>query len=290
VKQLALVVFVLAVIGTQHVRPVQAQDVAPAERIVSLVPALTEILFAIGAGGEVVGVSTYDEWPPEVTALPRVGALLDPNTERILSLDPDLVITYGSQGDLERQFARAGIAVYSYRHEGLDGVLETMRDLGRLTGKQEVAAQTIRDIDARIEAIRRAVAGRERPRTLLVFERQPLELRQVYASGGVGFLHDLLVVAGGDNVFADIDTEATIPSIETILVQSPEVVLEVRPNTVPDAERQRNERAVWDRLGAIPAVSDNRIEFLYGEYLVVPGPRVVDIAEAFARALHPDAF
>ena len=260
------------------------------QRIVSLVPALTEMLFTIGAGPQVVAVSSYDEWPPAVLDLPRVGALLDPDTERILALDPDMVITYGSQGEVEGQFARAGIEVFSYRHGGLQTVLDTMRALGRATGHAAEADAAVRDIEARLDAVRRAVAGRGRPRTLLVFERQPLELRQVYASGGVGFLHDILETAGGANVFADIDSEATQPSVETILVRAPDVVLEVRPNEAPDADRQRGERAVWNVLGSIPAVRDDRVHFLYGDYLVVPGPRVADVAEAVARALHPDAF
>jgi iron complex transport system substrate-binding protein len=260
------------------------------QRIVSLVPALTEVLFAIGAGPQVVAVSSFDEWPPEVRGLPRVGALLDPDTERILALDPDLVITYGSQGEVEAQFARAGIEVFSYRHGGLQTVLDGMRELGVVTGHATEADAAIRRIEARLDAVRRAVAGRDRPRTLLIFERQPLELRQVYASGGVGFMHDLLEVAGGENIFADVNAEATQPSVETILVRAPAVVLEVRPNELPDSERQRGERAVWNALGSIPAVRDDRIPFLYGDYLVVPGPRVVDVAEAFARVLHPDAF
>ena len=290
-KRLIVVALTLVACGVGLASPaLQQVGDRPVTRIVSLVPALTEVLFAIGAGPQVVGVSSFDEFPPDVKQLPRVGALLDPDTERILALDPDMVITYGSQGEVEAQFARAGIEVFSYRHGGLQTVLDTMRALGRATGHAAEADAAARDIDTRLDAVRQAVAGRGRPRTLLVFERQPLELRQVYASGGVGFLHDILETAGGANVFADIDSEATQPSVETILVRAPDVVLEVRPNEAPDADRQRGERAVWNVLGSIPAVRDDRVHFLYGDYLVVPGPRVVDVAEALARALHPDAF
>ena len=96
--------------------------------------ALTEMLFAVGAGPQVVGVSSYDDFPPETKSLPRVGALLDPDTERILSLRPDLVIVYGSQTELEGQFARAGIRVFAYRHSGVDNVLQTIRDVGSADG------------------------------------------------------------------------------------------------------------------------------------------------------------
>ena len=128
--QKKLVVALLAVVLVWRAEPVTSAE--PARRIVSLVPNVTEMLFAVGAGSQVVGVSTYDDFPPETKSLPRVGALLDPDTERILSLRPDLVIVYGSQTELESQFARAGIRVYAYRHGGVDNVLQTMRELGTL--------------------------------------------------------------------------------------------------------------------------------------------------------------
>src|SRR6478736_9441634 len=107
---------------------------AQPRRIISLVPNVTEILFAIGAGPQVVAVSTYDVEPPEVRTLPTVGALLDPDTERIISLRPDLVITYGTQNELQAQLKSANIPYFDYRHAGLEHVMVTMRELGQRTG------------------------------------------------------------------------------------------------------------------------------------------------------------
>jgi iron complex transport system substrate-binding protein len=140
---------------------------------VSLVPALTEMLFAIGAGPRVVGVSSFDEFPPEVSKLPRVGALIDPDTERILTLRPDLIMVYASQAEQERQFQRAGIRTFSYRHGGIPVILQTMRDLGAATGREAAAGKVVDDLQGRLEQIRTRVAGRPRPRVMLVFERQP---------------------------------------------------------------------------------------------------------------------
>src|SRR5687767_3710713 len=97
----------------------------PPQRIISIIPALTEVLFAIGAGPRVVAVGSFDEYPPEVKKLERVGALLDPDLERILSLKPDLVTVYGSQADLLRQLERAGVPTFLYRHAGLADVSST---------------------------------------------------------------------------------------------------------------------------------------------------------------------
>lgn len=261
-----------------------------ATRIISLVPALTEMLFAIGAGPQVVAVSSYDDFPPQATVLPRVGALLDPDVERILMLRPDLVLTYGSQGSLETQLQRAGIKTFSYRHGGIQALLTTIRELGTVTGRPAAGDAKAREIAAQLEAVGRRVQGRARPRVLLVFGRQPQSLQQVYVSGGAGFLHEMLEIAGGANVFADIPRESVQPSHETLIARAPEVILELRAtHLVPPADAAR-ERAIWSSLASIPAVRNGRIQFLNGDYLVVPGPRVAIAVEAFARALHPEAF
>jgi iron complex transport system substrate-binding protein len=259
-----------------------------ATRIISLVPSITEMLYEIGAGSQVLAVSSFDHFPPEVEKLPRVGALLDPDTERILSLKPDLVALYGSQTDLQLALHRAGIRTYAYRHGGVEATLQTMRELGPITGTDAGAAAAAVRVRARLEAVKRRVAGRSRPRTLLVFGREPGTLRSVYAAGGVGFMHDLLTIAGAANVFADVTRESAQPSQEQLLVRKPDVVLEVQgTQTLPDA---RGAMKAWSVLGSVPAVRNGRIQAIAGSHLVVPGPRLGEAAEAIARAIHPDAF
>jgi iron complex transport system substrate-binding protein len=259
---------------------------APAGRIVSLVPALTEIVFAVGAGGSVIAVSSYDENPPAVRTLPKVGALLDPDVERIIALRPDLVLLYGSQTDLMSQLRRASIPYYDYRHTGLADVTRTIRDLGGRAGRAAAAERTAAEIERRLEALRRRTAGLGRPRTMLVFGRERGALRNIYASGGRGFLHDMLEVAGGTNVFADVQAEAVQASTELILARAPDAIVELRSTSMLSAEDQRAEIDVWRTLASVPAVRANRVHLLMGRSLVVPGPRVAESAEEIARALH----
>lgn len=262
----------------------------PANRIVSLVPAVTEMLFAIGAGPQVIAVSSYDTFPPDVRKLPRVGALIDPDTERILSLRPDLVVTYSSQQDARARFERAGIRTFSYRHGGLSAMLETLRQVGAVTGKTAAASAEARRIEGRLNQLRERVRGRPRPLTLLVFERAPQTLRGIYVSGGTGFLNEMLEYAGGANVFADVKRESVQPSQETLLERAPQVILEIRASQVLSDADARRDHDVWNRLLSLPAVRQRRVHFLTGSTLVVPGPRVADGVEMMARALHPDAF
>ena len=263
----------------------------PSQRIVSLVPAVTEMLFAIGAGPQVVGVSSFDSFPAAVGSLPKVGALLDPDVERILRLRPDLVVTYGSQADLLRQLQRAGVRAFEYRHAGLPGVFQTLAELGDAIDQREGADQLARNLQQQLAAIRDQVSGRPSPRTLLVFERDPSSLRGMYASGGVGFLHEMLEIAGGVNVFADVQREAVQPSTETLLARAPDVILEVRAAGLALATGSvGGAQKAWSVLSAIPAVRLGRIHVLTGDYLVVAGPRIGTATEAFARALHPKVF
>jgi len=266
----------------------RGQTGSQAHRIVSIIPATTEMLFAMGAGDRVVAVGSYDRFPPEVEKLPRVGALLDPNVERILSLKPDLVVIYGTQADLRAQLERAGVPYYSYVHRGLPDITETIRSLGRRVGVDASASALASRIDEQIARIRAKVAQSPRPKTLLVFGREPGTLRNIDASGGVGFLHDMLEAAGGADVLADAKQQSVMMSTELVLARAPEVILELRyargDNTAG------SDLKAWDALPSVPAVKTHRVYLLQGEEFVVPGPRVGAATERLARTLHPEVF
>ena len=264
--------------------PLQAGGVS--RRIVSLVPSATETLFAMGAGPKVAAVSSYDRFPPEVERLPRVGALFDPDVERILSLRPDLVVAYASQTDLIAQLKRAGIPVYVYRHGSLADITAGMRELGERIGMADQAGRAAADVERGLANVRSSVAGAPRPRTALVIGREPQSLRAISVSGGYGFLHDLLDLAGGDNVFGDVKRESMMVATETMLAKQPDVILELHYSDTASRDDEARERAAWKLLPGVPAVRNNRVHLLYGGELVVPGPRVVLTARAFARAIH----
>ncbi len=289
-KPLIALALLLALCGLSARTPAHDATAAP-KRIISVIPAATEILFAVGAGPQVVAVGSYDTFPPEVGKLPKVGALLDPDVERILSLKPDLVVIYASQADLRRQLQRAGIAIYEYKHAGLADVTTTILSLGTITGHASTARDLAASIERSLGEIRDRVKNRPRPRTLLVFGHERGALRGIYASGGVGFLDDMLAVAGGVNAFADVKQQAVQASTEQIIARRPEVVLEVRASNsaMPPADLAA-EIGVWDTLGSLPAVRSHRVLFLIDDRLVIPGPRVAEGTRLMAQALHPEAF
>jgi iron complex transport system substrate-binding protein len=287
---LVAILAIVAIATSVHVgHPANASAQTKPARIISVIPAVTEMLFAMGAGPRVVAVGSFDQYPPEVAALPRVGALLDPDLERILSLRPDLVIVYESQTDLRIQLERAGIAMFVYKHAGLADITETIAQLGARIGRGPEASAIVERINGQMKEIRTRVQSRPRARTLLVFGRDALSLRGIYASGGVGFLHDMLEAAGGENVFADVKKQSVQATSELVLARRPDVIVELRSGPLTQLQKER-EISVWNSLPAVPAVRESRVIILNDPRTVVPGPRVAEGTELIARALHPGAF
>ena len=260
---------------------------AQPRRVISIIPAATEMLFAMGAGDRVLAIGSYDHFPPEAQKLPRVGALVDPNVEQILQMRPDLVVMYGTQTELQRRLERAKIPYYSYVHKGLADITETIRTLGMRVGADAAADALASRIERQLADVRDRVAKTPHPKTLLVFERERRSLRNIYASGGVGFLHDMLVTAGGDDAVGDIHRQSVQMSTEMVLARAPELIIELR---YEKGDVNNADIGAWSRLASIPAVKNHRVILLTGEEFVVPGPRVGDAARRLAAAIHPELF
>ena len=236
-----------------------------------------------------IAVSSFDNYPPEVEKLQRVGALLDPDVERILSLRPDLVVVYESQGDLRAQLARANIPTYVYSHSGLPDVTATIRQLGTRVGRGPAAARVASLVEQRIAAVRARVSNLPRPPTLVVFEREKLTLRGIYASGGVGFIHDMVDAAGGSNVFGEVKQQAVQATTELILARQPSIIIELRSSVTSEEDRRR-EIAAWSGLTAVPAVRSGRIYLFQDQMMSIAGPRVGEVVEILGKTIHPEAF
>lgn len=282
---------VLIATTTLLMATVTTQQPKSPQRIVTVVPAITETLFALGAGKKVVGIGSFDRLPNGAPDIARVGGLLDPDMERIFLLKPDLVILYASQVDSQVQLERAEIPVMTYQHSGLADIPDSFRILGERIGHAQEGMALAEKLETGLEALRARLTGRDRPRTMLVFSREQNSLRNLYASGGEGFLHDMLKVAGGENVFKSVQGESVSQvSSETILAAAPQVIIELRNDGMFDNGSVKSARAAWQQFATIPAVQTNQLHFLTGNKFVVPGPRVLEATEQLARVLHPEAF
>jgi iron complex transport system substrate-binding protein len=251
----------------------------PPKRIISVVPSATEMLFAIGMGDSVVAVGDYDHFPPEVETRPRIGGLLNPNIEKIIELGPDLVITYGSQDVLRDILAARGIRLYPLTHGTVETTLQFMIDLGRTVGAETRAREVVEEIRETFEEVK-ARAPRTSPRVLVIHNRGAGVLGSFYSVGSRAFQHELITMAGGENLFADVDKEIIQPSLEEILSRSPEIIIETLPAGAAAAEIEQRKRD-WQSLANLPAAKNDRIYVVAEDYLLVPGPRLDLAARRF---------
>jgi len=263
---------------------------APPRRIVSLSPAITEILFAIGVGDRVVGVTSYCDYPPEATKLPKVGAYTGFSVEKVLDLQPDVALGMrGTSKEAIQALRRAGVSVLMYDPISVTDVLDLMQELARMTQTQLGEVTAVAQLRARVQTVQAQAAKLpRRPRALCAVQVEPL-----YAAGPKNHVDDMIRLAGAENAAGDADTAWPQYSLERMLEKDPEVIV-VPLGTMGGAGEPAGGTAkvlkaskAWAgttavRRGAIAEIPD--------DLLTLPGPRIVDGLETMAAAVRKAAF
>ncbi len=250
-------------------------------RIVSLVPSVTEVLFAVGAGDRLVGVTRFCTYPPEARALPKVGGYADPSLEAIVALSPDLVFGAADSTPpaLVRRLEALGIPVYVVYPRNLRDTVETIRQVGRVAGVPEGGEAVAGRLRATVERVRRAVQGLPRPGVLLCIMVRPLV---VAGPGTLG--NDMVEAAGGRNVVPQGAARYPTWGAESLLAADPEVIVVSPHPGEPAPERFFRQ---WPELRA---VASGRVVPIESDWLHRPGPRLAKGLMALAEALHPGVF
>jgi len=258
------------------------------ERIVSLSPSNTEVIFAAGAGNLVVGDTEYCDYPEEAKAITKVGGFSAStiSIETIVSLNPDLVFA----GDEDQQtvidaLEEAGVIVYSVKANTFEDVYANLELVGKLTGNEAVAAQVVDDMKTRIAVVQEKIATvpqDDRPTVFWEIWDEPL-----MTSGPNTFSAQLIEIAGGVNIFPDLTEDYPQISVEEVVSRNPDVIM--GPDTHGD-------KLIADQLAARPgweeitAVKDGRIYLIDGNTSSRPGPRLAAALEDIAASLYPDLF
>lgn len=253
-------------------------------------PSVTEILFALGLGDRVVGVTRYCKYPPEAQSRAKIGGYLDPNFEAIVALEPDLVI--GREGD-EQTFQRLrqlGMNTLVVNQKRLEDILESLSVIGRACGVEARARVMRSEIQAKLDEIARKTAGLERPRVLVVAQRAlgTGRIQDVYAAGAYGFFNRILQLAGGQNACEKATGEFPVISAEGIIHVKPQVIIDLVPRRDDIHEDDATLRKDWDQLPDVEAVRQGRVYVLRDDYAFIPGPRLVMLVEKLARLIHPE--
>lgn len=255
----------------------------PVERVVTLAPNLTEIVYAAGAGDKLVGVTDADDYPPAVDSLPRFGAL-PVDFEAITALRPDLALAT-DQVNAPRDaatFQSLDIPIYFFSFETLDDVLSSIRTTGRLLGTADAADAAADSLERALDRIRaRTREVERRPRVLFLIGDETL-----YAFGAQSYIHTLIELAGGESITTDIETSAPTLSEEYVLRRQPDVIIGAFGDDY-DPDRLLALHPSWD---VVPAVEHNRVYSLEPDLVLRPGPRLVEGTRRMARMLHPSRF
>ncbi|MBN1219373.1 MAG: cobalamin-binding protein [Anaerolineae bacterium] len=257
------------------------------ERIVSLLPSNTEVLFAVGAGGQVVGVTSYCNYPEEATAREQVGGITNQSlsVETIVALEPDLVLASGSQDEIIQVLQDTGLAVIVLEPATFDDIYANIELVGQVTGHFDQATALTTDLRNRVAAIGAKVGTIPADQRVTVFYEvwhDPL-----MTAGPHTFIGQLVELAGGKSIFHDVAEDWPQVSAEVIIERNPEVI--IGPDNHSDELTIDNitSRAGWDNINA---VTNKRIYIYNGDAISRPGPRIVDILEEVARDLYPGLF
>lgn len=261
---------------------------SPAQRIVAMAPSLTESLFAIGAGDQVVARDEFSDYPPEAADLPAIGGVFsDFNYEAIVDLEPDLVLASGlNTAEQVQTMEDLGLTVFLIEDPTtLDEMYTSLEVLAELTGHEEAAAELVAELKARVAAVQADIAETEE-RPLVFYELDSTDPSAPYTAGSGTFIDALIEMAGGENLAADLEGQYPQISIEELLVRDPDIIL------LGDAAYGATPEAVAERPGwsALSAIQNDQIYPVNDDPVSRPGPRLVDGLEELAQLIHPEAF
>jgi len=258
------------------------------ERIISVAPSHTEILFALGAGNRVVGVTTYCNYPEEAQSREKIGGFSSPSLEKIIALQPDLVIVSNDkQQTLIQGLDNAGVPVMAFSPESIDETMATIKLIGQATGNNAAAATLNDDLQKRIDAVAARVKTIPETQRLRVYYE--LWYEPLMSAGPNTLAGDLIEKAGGKSITADAKEDYPEFSEEVILSRDPQVMLHTYSHgnqDVPDAARIAR-RPGWSELSF---VKTSRIYSLDADLIDRSGPRAIDALELIAQKLYPDLF
>lgn len=250
------------------------------ERIVSLAPSITETLFAIGAGDQVAGVTDYCNYPEEATGKLRVGGMINPSIETIVSLRPDLIVLSmeGNVRDDFRKLTGLGIPVFVTNPRTLKGIHKSIADLGTLTGRTDESARVLASMQSGEQRVLAPMKASIERSVLLIVSLQPLMV-----AGSGTFLSEILTLAGGRNIAGSSSSPYPQFSREAVVEGDPEVLL-ILSDAGGGSKKLTDLYPEWSRLRA---VRNGRVYYVDPDVLSRPGPRAVEGLELLARHLHP---
>jgi iron complex transport system substrate-binding protein len=247
-------------------------------RLVCLMPSVVDDVYALGAGADVIAVTDYTKYPADARTKPSVGSILSPSMETILSLHPDLVLGSADMSHTEtlQQLERLGIVVFMISTHGVQGIYQSIASLGQALNREDSARELIAKLRGREAAVRRQVKGKP-----VVGILMPVGYNPIVTIGKHAFITELIEIAGGRSVTADIDQEWPQIGLEAVVARAPEALLLIRGSRM-SIDKIRGQPG-WSNL---PAVINNRVYYV-DDRINLPSPVAFDALEELAKQFHP---
>lgn len=263
---------------------------AASQRVISTSPAITEILFAIGAGDRVVGVTDFCNYPKQACRLPSIGGPLNPSTETWITLKPDLIIIQEDSEVIQKNAKIFEIPSLTVSVNNLNNILNSIQIIADSLHMPQAGHQLAIKIKTKIEDYRTHLKKIKPRQVLMLLSDTNDPSRDLYAVGRDTFLNELLTIAGGENVLPD--TMARYPKVskEYIIAKSPEIIIEVGPKSNLSKEETLARKKTWGKFSTLRAVKDDKLYFISADYILIPGPRLLNILDDFTRTIHPELF
>jgi iron complex transport system substrate-binding protein len=254
------------------------------KRVVALAPSLVEIICAVGGDSQLVGVSSYSDFPPHMKALPIAGSYVAPNIEQIVALHPDLLVMVmeGPPKEAVARLRELGVKTAVLRSSRVADIPKNIRWLGDVLGRSDSGAQIAAAIERRYEAVKAVVAHLPRPKTLYAIALNP-----VITAGRTSFINDLITDAGGRNIAGDLDTPYPRMTLETIIDRAPDIIFFGGEGMGSEAA-VNTQLAFWRRWPNLPAVRNDGLREINRNLINRPSPRIAESLAELAGTLHPE--
>jgi iron complex transport system substrate-binding protein len=259
------------------------------QRIISLSPSTTEVLYGVGAFERVVAVSDYDKFPPEVSRLPKIGGWSNTNLEQVATLKPDLIVMTSSQAPLIKDKLDAlGVRTVTVPSYTVADALSGIEQIGAVTGREEAARQLVAEVRAKLDDVRARTRELPRLRVLCIVDRVPGTLRGLYTATRGSFFAELIEIAGGESIAPPASNGFGQISKEAVVTLNPDIIFDMLQSG--EGKLAENTQEVWQELASVRAVREGRVYKLNDESMLHPSQFVGDTARKFAELIHPQTF
>lgn len=257
------------------------------QRIICAVPNITEIVFALGQGSRVVGVSEFTTFPPEAAEKPKIGGYIDPNLERIISLEPDLIIVISANSKLHALCEEKGIQLLHVKIENLETLYQGIKTIAETLGCEDKGIRLVQAMQDGVDNVKLMASNfSTKPNVFLCLSRMEGELTDMFTVTSDTFLGELVEIAGGKNIFGDLNDRYPQISKESLLKREPQVIIELRPEDINLSRSIHEIKHDWTEMSSIPAVANDRIFVVTDDYIKIAGPRIVQSAEQMLQLIH----